>query len=127
MMKTRRRARLGDTIDLLDDNAERETHQGTNSRIQTKVKTRSRTKLGDTVDLLEEDDDDEEPMCQDDSNPAIHHAQEEEDTQMKIGQVGYKFHKYFNEGWYAGEVFEIRPGASKWRCFLELSVYSYKC
>lgn len=118
-MKTRRRARLGDTIDLLDDDAECGIHQSTNPGIQTKMmKTRSRTKLGDTVDLLEveaDDNDEEEPIYQDDTNPAIHHAQGEvEDTQMKIGQVGYKFQKYFNDGWYTGEVVQIRPRASKY-------------
>ena len=33
---------------------------------------------------------------------------------VRVGDIGYKFRKQFDDGWYSGEVIEIRPGAGKW-------------
>lgn len=34
-------------------------------------------------------------------------------TALEFGSLGYKFRKEFNDGWYEGEVIEIRIGAGK--------------
>ena len=39
-----------------------------------------------------------------------------------VGDIGYKFRKQFDDGWYSGEVIELRPGAAKGknrRCLYE--------
>ena len=39
-----------------------------------------------------------------------------------VGDIGYKFRKKFDDGWYSGEVTELRPGAAKGkdrRCLYE--------
>ena len=41
---------------------------------------------------------------------------------IAVGDIGYKFRKKFDDGWYSGEVIEIRPGAAKGkdrRCLYE--------
>ena len=38
---------------------------------------------------------------------------------VHVGDIGYKFRKLFVDGWYSGEVIEIRPGAGKWGLYLQ--------
>ena len=35
------------------------------------------------------------------------------EQELKIGDIGYKFRKKFDEGWFTGSVVSIRPGAGK--------------
>ena len=114
---------MGNTVDLLEDDPDDSnglTDTGNHTIVQTQdVKqvenvttcrqTRSKTRLGNTVDLIGEDAAD---SCAD-IEQQIQREIKPHTEKPKIGDVGYIFQKYFNEGWFTGTVVEIRPGACK--------------
>lgn len=116
--QTRQKVRLGNTVDLLDD-CDADPDEDDGDQIQHNVdtrkttdvvdrrKTRSQTRLGNTVDLSCDPNLDSD---QDDAQIAEH---QEDTKQVQIGEVGYTFQKYFEQGWFTGTVVEIRPGAGE--------------
>lgn len=126
-MKTRSRAKLGDTIELLDENeqaiededqiqvitAEQEQYVQNDDAKQCtvvgRVKTRSRTRLGDTVVLLDDSDPDSNDV---DTRSTC--REDEVEEPLQIGEVGYTFQKQFNQSWFTGKVIEIRYGAGEY-------------
>ena len=47
------------------------------------------------------------------------------EQELKIGDIGYKFRKKFDEGWFTGSVVSIRPGAGKLGLRHDMHVFLY--
>lgn len=120
--RTRRKARLGNTVDLLEDAPDDSNEMDAVSpnkaltqdakqvgNVASCRQIRSKITQENAVDLSGEDTADSSSGVKDQVNTEPKHNTEE----PEIGEVGYTFQKYFNQGWFTGIVVEIRPGAGK--------------